>query len=113
MVKEISNRDVNMRNWIPLDRLISDILFESKLVQKLMDAGMTKEVDFIIGRNFNGHNLKNMSLITSVVYPSELLDMTYVGSRRISVDDYPFFSKEKHKEVLEHYNKECIAKGCP
>lgn len=49
---------------------------------------MIKEVDFVIGKLFNGHTLKNMSLITNVVDPSELLDMTYVDSRRIPVDDY-------------------------
>ncbi|KAI5421606.1 hypothetical protein KIW84_045147 [Lathyrus oleraceus] len=83
------------------------------MAQKLMAAGMTKEVDFIIGKNFNGHTLKNIFLITNIVDPSELLDKSTVGSRRILVDDYPLFSKEESNEVLEHYNKDCIAKGCP
>lgn len=54
-----------------------------------MDARMTKEDEFIIGNNFNGHTLKNMSLITNVVNPLELLDKAFVASRRIPVDDYP------------------------
>lgn len=113
MVKETRNGDAKMKIWIPLGRLISDILFESKLVQKLMDAGMTKEVDFVIGKDFNGHTLKNMSLIINDVNPSELLGMTYVGSRRIPVDDYLIFSKEESEEVLENYNDDCLEKGCP
>lgn len=112
MVKETRNEAAKVRNWIPLGKLISHILFESKMVQKLMDARMTKEDDFIIGKNFNGHTLKNMSLITHVVNLSELLDRTAVGSRRILVDDYPLFSKEEYKKVMEHYNKECMSKGC-
>ncbi|KAI5395299.1 hypothetical protein KIW84_061768 [Lathyrus oleraceus] len=74
---------------------------------------MTKEVDFVIGKNFNGHTLKNTSLITNVVNPSKLLDSTYVSSRRILTNDYPLFSKEESKEAMEHYNDNCLAKGCP
>ena len=58
---------------------------------------MTKEVDFEIRKNFNGYNLKNMSFITSVVDPSKLLDKVFVSSRRITMDDYPLFSKEESK----------------
>lgn len=38
--------------------------------------------------------------------------MTPVGSRRISVDDFPLLSKEESKMVLELYNDECLEKGC-
>lgn len=38
MVKEIINGSNKMRNWIPVGRLISNILFEIQLVKKLMDA---------------------------------------------------------------------------
>lgn len=74
---------------------------------------MTKEVDFLIEKHFSGHTLKNMSLIKHVVNPSALLDMTFVGSRSMTVDNYPFFSQEETKEVLEYYNDECLAKGRP
>lgn len=82
-------------------------------MQKLMDSGMAKQVDFVIGKNFNGYTLKNMSWITNLVNPSELLDMTYVGSRMILVDDYPLFSKQEFKGVLEHYNDDFFEKGYP
>lgn len=74
---------------------------------------MTKEFEFIIGKNFSGHTLKNMSLITNVVNLLELLDRAYVGSRSMPMDDYLLFSQEESKEVLEHYNAECLEKGCP
>lgn len=38
MFKETRSGYSKMRTWIPMGRLISDILFESKLVQKLMEA---------------------------------------------------------------------------
>lgn len=50
MVNETRNEFPKIRKWIPKGKLISDILFESKLVQKLMEAGMTKKVEFKIGR---------------------------------------------------------------
>lgn len=93
--------------------MISDILFESKLIQKLIDVGMTKEDNFVIGKHFSGHTLKNMYLIKHVVNSSKLLDRVFVVSRSMTVDDYPFFSQEESKEVLEHYNTECLEKGRP
>lgn len=63
MVKETRDGSNKIRNWIPLDSLISDILFKSKLMQELMEAGMTNEVEFEIGKSFNGHNLKNLFFI--------------------------------------------------
>lgn len=58
---------------------------------------MTKEVEFEIGKNFNGHNLKNMSFISSVVNPLESLDEVSITSRIILVVDYALFSKEESK----------------
>ena len=46
VVKATRNEYSTLRKWIPMGSLISGILFESKLVQKLMEVGMTKEVDF-------------------------------------------------------------------
>lgn len=44
MVKETRDGSKNMRNWIPLGRLISNILMESKLIDSLTEAQMTKEL---------------------------------------------------------------------
>lgn len=70
------------------------MLFESKIVQTLIDICLTKEVDIDIGKTFNGRNLKNMSLINVVIDPSEALDRNIVSSRRIPIEDYPIFTKE-------------------
>lgn len=111
MIKEIRNGSNKIRNWIPLGRLISDILFESKLVHKLIETSMIKEVNLGIRKNFKGHNLKNMFFISSVVNPLESLDKASISSRRIPVVDYPLFSKEEFKEVLELYISDCLASG--
>lgn len=111
MVKETRNVSNKMRNWIPIVRLVSDILFEIQLVKKLIDARMTKEVEFFIGKNFIGNTLKNMSLITNIVNSSELLDKAFVAYRRIPVDDYPPYLNEVSKEVMEIYIAYCLASG--
>ncbi|KAI5399919.1 hypothetical protein KIW84_065023 [Lathyrus oleraceus] len=80
------------------------------MVQKLMDARMTKEVDFIIGKSFNGHTLKNMSLITNVIDPSKFLDKESIGSRRMLVNGYPLFLNDESREAQEHYNEDCLTK---
>lgn len=49
---------------------------------------MTNEVDIDIGKVFNGKNLKNMSLISLDVDPSDVLDMYSIATRRIPIDDF-------------------------
>lgn len=74
---------------------------------------MTKQVNFEIGKNFDGRDMKNMSLITTVIEPSQLLDKSSVASRRILVDDYPLFSNEASKEIREIYIVDCLATCVP
>lgn len=94
LVKETRDGSPKPIKWIPLGSLIFDILFESKLVQTLIEVGLTKEVEFHIGNTFNGRNLKNISLISFVIDPSETMDRKIVASIRIPIDDYPLFTKE-------------------
>lgn len=41
------------------------------------------------------------------------MDRSSVSLRRITVDDYPLFSKEESKEVLEHYIDYYLATDVP
>lgn len=108
MVKDKRDGPPKLRKSIHMGSLISNILFERNLIQTLMEVGMTKEVEFEIGKNFNGQNLKNMSLITTVIDHLEFMDKMIIGTRRIPVDNYPLFSKEDPIEVLEHYIADCL-----
>lgn len=103
LVIETRNDSLKPRKWIPLGRLIFYIMFESKLIQTLMEVSLSKELEFDIGKDFNGRNLKNISLLKIVIIPSKLLDKKTLGSRRILVDDYPIFTKEDPIELLESY----------
>lgn len=80
LVKETRDESPKPKKWIPLGRLIPNILFERNLVQTLIEVGLIKEVEFDIRKTINGRNMKNMSLITVVTDPSEILDRKYVAS---------------------------------
>lgn len=76
LVKEMRDGSPKARKWIPLGRLISYVLFESKWVLTLIDVGLTKEVNIDIGKVFNG---KNMSLLSSVIDLSEAQDKNAIA----------------------------------
>ena len=50
MVKETRDGTSKPRKWIPLGRLISDVLFESKLVQTLIDIGLKNKLILTLGK---------------------------------------------------------------
>lgn len=87
------------------------MLFERKLVETLIELNITKEVDIDVGKVFNGRNMKNMSLTSIVIDPSEVLDRNTISSRRILIDDYPIFTKVDPSEILESYIDDCLASG--
>lgn len=72
---------------------------------------MTKELVTNGGKIFNRRNFKNMSLISEVIYPSEVLDMDEISSRRIPIDDYPIFTKVDPLEIMQAYIVDCLASG--
>lgn len=54
------------KNYIPLGRLIYDVLIESGLVYHLISLNMMKDVTVDMGKPLNAKNLKNMGLIDKV-----------------------------------------------
>lgn len=93
LVKETRNGGAIIRKWIPIGRLIPDVLVESKLVETLQRLNVTKVIVTNVGKIFNKRNLKNMYLISKVIDPLEVMDMDEISSRRVSIDDYPIFTK--------------------
>lgn len=54
------------QNYIPLGRLICDVLLESGLVDHLISLNMMKDVMVDMGKALNAKNLKSMGLIDKV-----------------------------------------------
>ncbi|KAI5407495.1 hypothetical protein KIW84_053668 [Lathyrus oleraceus] len=64
-VKDTRN-NMKTRNYIPLGRLISDVLIESGLVDHLIQLRLMEDVTIDIGRPLNARNLKSMGIIDQV-----------------------------------------------
>lgn len=52
-----------------------------------------------------------MSLISTYIDPSKVLDRNAVASTRIPIDDYPIFTKVDPLLILESYINDCLASG--
>lgn len=91
-------------NYIPLRRLISDILIESGLVDHLISINMMEDVMGDVGKPLSAKNLKSMGIIDKVrVKPT--LDTSWEAlkdHREISNEMYIFY-KIDPLEVIAHY----------
>lgn len=103
MVKETRDGSKNMRNWIPLRRLISDNLMESKLIDSLTEAQITKELEPWVGRMFNARRLKNMSLISEVTNNPVEVPKEAIFNRMIPLEDFPIFTIHDPLNILIDY----------
>lgn len=79
--------------FIPNDRLISDILVESGLVDCLLASGLTEELVKDAGKVFWGKNLKSMGLISRFQRPYVILSKDDIYGTINPFDNYPIFTK--------------------
>lgn len=64
---------MNPRNYIPLGKLIFDILIESGLVDHLISLNLMEDVTVDVGKPLNERNLKSLGLIDKVrIKPTRL-----------------------------------------
>ena len=90
LVKETRDGGAKLRKWIPMGIAIFDILIERKLFNTL---DLPKKLVTDIGKNLDGKNFKNMTLISDVTNIPETLNRNAISSRRIALVDYPDFNK--------------------
>lgn len=100
------------RNYIPLRRIISDVLIESGLVDHLISHNLMEDVTIDTDKPLNSRNLKSMGIIERVlVKPS--LDTTWEAlkdQRKIPNGLY-LFSKIDPPEVIAHYLRDLANQG--
>lgn len=61
-----TRNNMKPRNYIPLGRLISNVLVENGLVDHLISLNLMECVTVDVGKPHNGRNLKSMGLIDKV-----------------------------------------------
>lgn len=79
--------------------LISYILLESKLIEESEKMNSSKDLYTDVGKPFNGKNLKNMPMISECV-DHGVLDRESISTRRVKIEDYPYFNKLDPPKVL-------------
>lgn len=101
------------RNWIPMGRLMSDILTEFRLVGYLAEAGQSDILKSIVGKTFDGRSLFRLKLVQEMQAEPEALSNETVRKKRIPVEDFPLFIVEEPVEILLAFIESCLADGTP
>lgn len=91
-------------NYIPIGRLIFDVLIESGMVDHLISINMMEDVTVDVGKPLNSRNMKSMWVIDRVLV-KPTLDTSWDApkdQRKIPHAMY-LFSKIDHSKVIAHY----------
>src|SRR3954469_3074981 len=96
------------RTTIPFERMISDILIESKVVDSIRKLNASHLLGVVQGPIFNGVDLFRLELIQNV--PSVCPSFPDILSRRVAVEGFaPLFQEELH-QVVKSYLEDCVRK---
>jgi hypothetical protein len=100
------------RNYIPLGRLIYDVLIESGLVDHLIRLRLMKDVMIDTGRPLNARNLKSMGIINQVrVKPTLDTSWEALKDQREIPNGLYLFSKIDPPEVVAYYLEDLHKQG--
>lgn len=92
------------RNYIPLGRLISDVLIESGLVDHLIQFKLMEDVMIDTGRPLDARNLKSMGILNQVrVKPTLDTSWEALKDQRKIPNGLYLFSKIDPPEVVMYY----------
>lgn len=80
---------------------------ESKLIDSLTEAQITKEMEPQVGRMSNARSLKNMGLIYELTSNPAEVSKEAISIRRIPVEDFPISTMHDHMNVLIDYLDSC------
>lgn len=109
MVKETIDGSKKKRNWIPLGRLISNILMESELIDSLTEARIIKELEPQVGKMSSARSMKTMGVIYELTSNHVEVPKEATSNRRIHLEDFPVFTKQDPLNVLLDYLASCQA----
>lgn len=105
-MKDTRDGSRKTKSYIPMGRLISDILMEIQLIESLTDNQLSKGMQHLTDRILNTKGLKDMGITTEVISPHAELPKEIIHNRRIPLKYFPIFSKPYPlKEVVEFMEK--------
>lgn len=92
------------RNYIPMGRLISDVMIESGLVDHLIQLNLMDDVIVDVGKPLNRRNLKSMGLIDKVlIKPTRNTSWEALKDQREKVNETYLSIKIDPLEVIACY----------
>ncbi|KAI5430207.1 hypothetical protein KIW84_034689 [Lathyrus oleraceus] len=111
LVKDTRNI-LKTRNYIPLGRLISDVLIEGGLVDHLIQLRLMEDVTIDTRRPLNAWNLKSMGIIDQV-RAKPTLDTSWeaLKDQRGIPNELYLFSKIDPSEVVAYYLQDLANQG--
>ncbi|XP_050919606.1 uncharacterized protein LOC127137164 [Lathyrus oleraceus] len=100
------------RTYIPLGRLISDVLIENGLVDHVISHNLMEDVTVDTGMPLNLRNLKSMRIIEKVIVKPSL-DTSWEDLKDQSKipNDLYLFSKIDRPELIDHYLQDLANQG--
>ncbi|KAL5078627.1 hypothetical protein RYX36_007048 [Vicia faba] len=111
-VKETREDERTKRDWIPLGKLISDILTENKLVEYLTEAQQINTLEACAGKPINAKNLKKMKIIDNIKKDPTIATKEVITIRRVPLKDFPLLSQiNASPEIMVRYLEACKMDG--
>src|ERR1051325_5928106 len=109
--EERSKHPKSKRNWVPLARLISDILTENGLIAHLEDANLLGELNPICGKALTGKNLLKKKIINKLLVEPTPYVSTSVTTTKIPLKYFPSFNSGDQHEIILHFIEACKKDG--
>jgi len=94
---------------IPYGRLLSELFYQSRLVQILEDAQADEDLGIIYGKAFNGETLGNMGIRGNVI--DSRIPFSVMRTNPIYNDRFAIFSTLDNEEVIKNYIQNMRAEG--
>ncbi|KAL5076900.1 hypothetical protein RYX36_015884 [Vicia faba] len=103
-VQDTMDEERTKRDWIPLGRLISDILTENKLIEHLSETQQANILEPCAGKPLNAKNLKKMKIIETIKKDPTLTAKEVITIRRVPLKDFPLFTQADFSpEIILRY----------
>ena len=92
-VKETREEERTKRYWIPLGRLVSDILTKNRLIEHLTEAQQANILEACAGKPLNAKNLKKMKIIETIKKDLTITTKEVITTIRVLLKDFPLFTQ--------------------
>lgn len=106
-IRDTRDGSKRTKSYIPLSRLISDLLMESQLIDTIPNDQFSLGMESTSGKWLNKNGFKNMEIITDIIIPHAEASKYVIHNRRIPLNDFPIFLKPYSLEDAIEFLDKC------